>query len=217
MNLPLMLRPYEDSIWVADGPIVRGFGFPFPTRMIVIRLGNGGVWINSPVECAPNDMLMVARIGPVHHLVSPTPMHDWRLDAWAKTFPGAQTWPAKSLGDAAPTDWSSDLDQVVFRGSRVLNEVEFLHRSSRSLIMGDFIQNYRLGQNALRNFILKLAGVDGGMPIDARASFVGKKALGRASLEHLLSWDFDRLIMAHGECVDRDAHAFVRRAFAWLT
>lgn len=217
MNYSNVLQPYGDSIWIADGPIVRGFGFPFPTRMIVVRLADGGVWINSPVEWTPEDMLSVARIGPVKHLVSPTPLHDWRLEAWAKAFPDAHTWPATSLGEAAPPDWGSDLDQIVFRGSRVLNEVEFLHRPSRTLIMGDFIQNYAHGRNGALKLFFKLAGVDGGMPIDARASFIGNKALGRASLERLLAWDFDKVVLAHGACIERDAPSFVRRAFAWLT
>lgn len=183
--------------------------------MIVVRLTDGGVWINSPVEWAPEQMQTIARIGPVTQLVSPTPLHDWRLERWTKAFPRARSWPAKFLSDAAPPDWSSDLDQMVFRGSRVLQEVEFFHRSSGTLIMGDFIQNYR-ASGTVRNLLRKLAGVAGGMPLDARASFIGNKAAGRASLERLLSWNFNKLIVAHGECIDRDAPDFVRRALSWL-
>jgi len=184
--------------------------------MIVVRLTDGGVWINSPVEWAAEDMETVAQIGRVNHLVSPTPLHDWRLASWAKAFPDARIWPAKSLGDVAPPEWSGDLDQLVFRGSRILNEVEFLHRPSRTLIMGDFIQNYAPGTSRFRTLFFKLAGVDGSTPIDARASFAGNKVSGRASLERLLLWEFDKLILAHGRCVDHDAREFVRRAFSWL-
>ena len=35
--------------------------------------------------------------------------------------------------------------------------------------------------------------------------------------QRLLSWDFDRLIIAHGPCIERDAKAFVTQAFRWLT
>lgn len=211
-----LLQPYGNSIWIGSGPIVKAFGFPFPTRMIVVKLAGGGVWINSPVNWPADDVQAVARIGPVVHLVSPTPLHDWRLESWVKAFPAARSWPAKSLADVAPPDWSDDLDQLLFRGSRVLNEVEFLHRPSGTVIMGDFIQNYVPGKSAARNLLLKLAGVDGGTPVDVRASFIGNKASGRASLERLLSWEFDKLIVAHGQCVDHDAREFVRRAFSWL-
>lgn len=83
--------------------------------------------------------------------------------------------------------------------------------------MGDFIQNYTPGTNVVRNWFFKAAGVDGSTPVDARASFIGKKAAGRASLERLLTWEFDKLIVAHGQCVDHGARDFVRRAFSWLS
>ena len=79
-----LLQPYGNSIWIGAGPIVRAFGFPFPTRMIVVKLAGGGVWINSPVDWAPEEMEIVA------------------------------------LGDAAPPEWNGDLDQLVFRGSRLV-------------------------------------------------------------------------------------------------
>jgi hypothetical protein len=31
--------------------------------------------------------------------------------------------------------------------------------------------------------------------------------------EKLLAWDFDKLIIAHGGCIERDAKPFVERAF----
>ena len=40
--------------------------------------------------------------------------------------------------------------------------------------------------------------------------------LARRSLEKLLSWDFDKLVIAHGVCVEKDAKPFVERAFRWL-
>ncbi|HEY9180089.1 MAG TPA: DUF4336 domain-containing protein, partial [Candidatus Baltobacteraceae bacterium] len=100
--------------------------------MTVVKLSDGCLWINSPVEASHEDMRSLESIGPVRHLVSPTPMHDWRLEAWSREFPAARCWPAKALADDAPAAWSADLDKMIFRGSRVLNEVYFLHRRSRT-------------------------------------------------------------------------------------
>lgn len=211
-----VVLPFGEDVWISDGPIVRCFGFPFPTRMIVVRLSNGGLWINSPVESSPEEMNGIATFGRVEHLVSPTPLHDWRLESWARVFPGATCRKANELRDDPPQQWAADIDQLVFRGSRVLNEVQFFHRKSRTLIMGDFIQNYPPTKNAIRNTLFAWAGVNGGMPLDARLSFAGNKAAGRASLERLLTWDFDKVILAHGDCVVSDARPFVQRAFQWL-
>jgi hypothetical protein len=173
-------------------------------------------------------MTQLAAIGPVKYLVAPTPLHVWRLQSWAKLFPSAQLWgPPRGchrsalfthvLGDAPPAEWAQDLDQLVFRGNLFLDEVYFFHFKSRTLIFGDFIQNYPPNRKRrLATFLQRLAGVSGvGVPVDVRLSFVNR-ALARASLEKMLSWDFDRLIVAHGEVVQSDAKTQVRRAFAWL-
>jgi hypothetical protein len=83
--------------------------------------------------------------------------------------------------------------------------------------MADFIQNYAdLKSGPLLRFLLKLAGVaNGGTPLDLKLTFFDRRRA-RASLETLLSWDFDRLIVAHGVCLEAGAKPFVERAFSWL-
>ena len=67
------------------------------------------------------------------------------------------------------------------------------------------------------NILKRVGGVlNGGVRLDIRLSFT-KRKLGRQSLRKLLSWDFDKLIIAHGACVEHDAKAFVEIAFRWLS
>lgn len=44
------LKPVADDIWLIDGPAVRFYGMPFPTRATVVRLANGDLWVHSPTE-----------------------------------------------------------------------------------------------------------------------------------------------------------------------
>ena len=214
------LRRFAKDIWIADGPAVRFLGIRFPTRMIVVRLGDGSLWVNSPVSATRGEAESLEDIGPVAHLVSPTPLHDWRLKQWAEFFPRARVWKASALDDAPPAAWSADIDQLLFRGSFVLSEAEFLHKPSRTLIMGDFIQNYGFERGRpLLNALKRFGGVlGGGAPRDLRFSFVGtrRRRLGAESLRKLLSWDFDKVIIAHGEPTSDNARALVERSFAWL-
>ncbi len=225
------LREFAPDIWTADGPSVSVFGpLKLPTRMIVVKLSDGSLWINSPVCASPTEMEAVTRIGCVRYLVAPTPLHVWRLRDWKSAFPGAETWGPPSaargsrdssfdgvLGDDPPAAWAAELDQVVFRGNALLDEVEFFHRKSRTLIFTDYIQNYRAERGRpVRNAILKIAGVLGaGVPRDIRFSFA-RRQFGRESLRKLLSWDFDKLIVAHGDCLQNNAKPHVRSAFHWL-
>ncbi|HTX57244.1 MAG TPA: DUF4336 domain-containing protein [Candidatus Acidoferrales bacterium] len=196
------LRAFGPGVWIADGPPVTVvWPLRLPTRMVAVRLGDGSLWINSPIDVSPQAMDEVAKLGPVAHLVSPTKLHTWRLAAWKQHFPGARCWaPPDILRDEPPPDWSADLDQVVMRGNAFLDETEFLHPSSRTVIFCDFIQNYRLFR---------------GVPPDARWTYV-KKELARQSLRKLFSWDFDNLIVAHGDCVTGGAKEFVASAFRFL-
>jgi hypothetical protein len=117
-----------------------------------------------------------------------------------------------------PVAWAGDIDQLVFRGSHLLKEVFFLHKKSRTLILDDIIQNHPLLKgNLFHNALARFGGVKppGGVALDIRLTFTNRK-LARQSLERLLSWDFDKLIIAHGPCIDKDAKPFVERAFQWL-
>lgn len=199
--------------------------------MIVVKLRDGSLWVNSPVEPSPDVLTQVRGVGPIRYLVAPTPMHIWRLEPWITLLPLAQLWgPPKArsapanrpfaglLGDVAPTEWAEDIEQVVFRGNVFLDEVEFFHKSSRTLIVADFIQNYpAVKGDVLGNFVKMLGGVrDGGVPRDIRWSITDRRKA-RASLAKLLAWDFDKAIVAHGACVEHDAKPFVETAFRWLS
>ena len=226
------LQPFAENLCIADGPTVRAVGIPFPTRMIVVQLDCGAWWVNSPVSVGRELLDHMTAKGPVRYLIAPTKLHVWRLESWHALFPTAELWAppqvphafkhlsfAGVLGDEPPIGWAADFDQLVFRGNLFVEEVYFLHKKSRTVIFGDFIQNHPPAKGRpLRNALFNLTGVawpQGGVPFDIRLSFINRERA-RRSLEKLLAWDFDKLILAHGVCVEKDAKAFVTRAFHWL-
>jgi hypothetical protein len=226
------LQVFAKNVWIADGPFVRALGVPFPTRMIVVKLSDGSLWINSPVPVPRKKLDSIAGSGPVRYLVAPTRMHVWRLEEWHELFPEAELWGppqipnefkrlpfAGILGDAPPQAWAEDLDQLIFKGNFFIDEVFFLHKESRTVILADFIQSHRLVKGRpLLNALFKLSGVaypNGGVPFDIRLSTTNRH-FARRSFVKLDSWDFDKLIIAHGVCVEKEAKPFVGRAFRWL-
>ena len=226
------LKEFAENVSMIDGPPVRMLGVSLPTRMIIVKLADGSLWVNSPVS-APFDMLdRITESGPVRYLVAPTRMHVWRLEEWHALFPDAELWGppqipnkfkrlpfAGILGEAPPHGWADDLDQLVFKGNFFMDEVFFFHKKSRTVIVADFIQNHPIAKGKpLRNALFELEGVaypHGGVALDIRLSITDRN-LARRSLEKLLSWDFDKLIIAHGICIEKDAKPFVERAFRWL-
>jgi hypothetical protein len=101
----------------------------------------------------------------------------------------------------------------------LIEEMVFFHRASRTVILDDLIQVHRMVRGRpIRNALFRLEGVAapyGGVGLDIRMSFIHRDAA-RRSLRRLLAWDFDKLVIAHGPCVEKDAKQFVERAFRWL-
>lgn len=227
-------QQFANDLWVVEGPNVRDMGFMFTTRMAVAKLSDGSVWVNSPVSVSLDMLKRVTELGSVRYLLAATPRHVWRLTTWHTLFPDAQLWAPRAtlftlrkgtlpftgiLGDEPPQAWKNDFDQLAFKGNPLIEEVLFLHRQSRTVILDDLIQIHPMVKDKpFRNVLFKLEGVvspHGGVPLDIRLSFIHRD-LARQSLQKLLSWDFDKMIIAHGVCIETNAKAFVERAFQWL-
>ena len=229
------LRAFANNIWIVEGPNVRDMGVMFTTRMTVVKLANGSVWIESPVPVPFETLKRITDVGPVKYLLAATPRHVWRLERWHTLFPEAQLWTSRPtpftlkqgnlsftgvLGEAPYQDWADDFNQLTFKGNPLLDEVLFFHKESRTVILDDLIQIHpTVKGKPFRNALFKVEGVaspHGGVGLDMRLSFTNRN-LARQSLEKLLSWDFDKLIIAHGACIEKDAKPFIQRAFRWLT
>ena len=229
------LQAFAKNIWIVEGPDVRDMGIMFTTRMTIVKLADGSCWLESPVPVPFDTLKRIIELGPVRYLVAATPRHVWRLDGWHTLFPEAQLWVSRItpftlkkgnlpftgiLGDAPYPGWAQDLDQLAFKGSSSIEEVFFFHKETHTLILDDLIQTHPLAKNKpFLNALMRLEGVvspHGGVGLDIRLTFTNRD-LARQSLEKLLSWDFDKLIIAHGPCIEKDAKPFVERAFRWLT
>jgi hypothetical protein len=228
----LMLNEIAPDIWIAEGGSVSFFGFPYPTRMTVVRLGDGSLWICSPIALTPPLAADVNALGPVRHLVSPNKIHHLFLKQWAQQWPAAKLYAspglrrrrrdltfAAELGDAPDPAWAEDIDQVIFLGSLFMDEVVFFHRASRSLIVTDLIQKFDPATlHGWRGLLMRvdgLVGPNGSTPRDWRLSFWNRQAA-RAALRKALAWNPRRLIIAHGEWVRDDGRAALARSMRWL-
>jgi hypothetical protein len=227
-----VLEPFGPGLYVADGPEVSFLRVPYPTRMVVARLGDGSAWVWSPIRLTPELAAAVEAVGPVRNLVSPNKIHHLFLDAWARRWPEARLFAPPGLaarrpdlrfhaelGDVPDAAWEGDLDQVVFRGSLFMEEVVFFHRPSRTAIVGDLVQRFdAAGLRGWRRWVMRLDGLvgeRGSTPREWRASFL-RRGPARAARERLLSWQPEGLVIAHGACVREGAGAVLARALSWL-
>ncbi len=218
--------------WQYTGPL-----FPFPTRMTVVRLSDGGLWCHSPTVLTPELKAQIDSLGSVRHLVSPNKIHYAHIPTWARVYPEAVAWAspgvrdraarqridvtfAADLQDKPPSQWLVDLDQLIFRGSRFMDEVVFFHRRTATLILADLIENFE-PEKVSKGFrwLLQLSGnldPDGRTPLDLRLTFWGHKNQSRSCLKRVFEWNPEKVILAHGRWYENNGTAELRRAFRWL-
>lgn len=223
------LKPVDEGIWIIDGPAVVCRRMPISTRATVVQLAEGGLWVHSPTGLSDCLIEEMAALGSVDHLIVPNWEHGFFLDDWRAAFPNAQVWAvppdgangrqvpqAHDLGGEPP--WEHEIGHVIVGGSKVYREAVFLHRSSRTLIVADLIQNFETHRLPpwMRPMIW-LAGTDdaaGNMPYLMRRRY---KRDGMApAVEHMLAWQPRRMILSHGRWYESGAVAELERVFKKL-
>ncbi len=231
-----MLEALGPDFWFADGGVVSFNGFDYPTRMAIVRLADGGLWLWSPVHRNADIEDAVRALGPVRHIVSPNKLHHLFLAEWRAAFPDAKLWGDAStiakrhdlafsgtLADDPPSDWAGQIDQAYFTNSLFMNELIFFHRTSRTVIIADLSQTFseaflKLHWPWWMRAIARLSKMVDGWgypPIDYRISF-RHRASARPRIRALIDAHPEHVVVAHGEVVRRDGEAFLRRAFSWL-
>lgn len=231
------LKEVAPELWIADGGWISFYGMPFPTRMTVVRLPDGGLWVHSPVALEGTLQAELAALGPVRHLVAPNWIHYAWIAPWQVTFPEAEAWAAPGvreraraygvevrfdhdLADGLPEAWGGALEALYVPGSTLHHEVVFFHHPSRSLILTDLIESFEAEHVApcLRP-VVALAGVrypDGKAPIDMRWSFRNGRSEARKAVRQMLAWRPERVLLAHGRWYPERGEEALRRAFRWL-
>lgn len=238
-----ILKKVNENIWLVDGDIIHmSFSIiqvPFSTRMTVVKLSNGDILLHSPIAYNQGLASEILAHGPIKHLVSPNAIHYAYITEWKKHFPDAIAWASpgvekraqsqqietkfdQSLTGHSPEEWAGDINQLIFQGSSVIKEVVFFHKSSRTLILADLIENFETDNTnshfwKLVHKLGRIAAPNGQTPIDYRLTFLGNEKAAKQSFQKILSWQPESIIIAHGEWIPSDGVKELKRRMKWLT
>jgi hypothetical protein len=221
------LKPLADGLWswpstIRVGPIA------LPRRAVLARLTDGSLWVHSPNALDEAVRAEVDALGPVAHVVAPNQFHHAWLDAWRAAYPDAVVHGARGLAEKKPEyrfdrvlgaepdpAWADLFDQRVIGGAAKINEVAFLHRPSRTLLLTDTCFNVGHEAPFLTRLLMRLNGRLGSFgPTRIFKSMVDDlPEVRRHVLELADAWDFDRVHVAHGEPVETDGRARLRAAW----
>jgi hypothetical protein len=215
------------QIYVREHP-VHFAGGRLLTRMTVIALDGGGVAIHSPIPLDDALRAEITELGEVRAIIAPSTCHHLFVADAQRAFPGVPTYAVAGLAKKRPdlalqplpdALWADEIERVTV-GNRVMREEVMLHRASRTVIAVDLVEH--IGDETpgvdrvMRTWIRLL-----GMWNKPRAApelrwFTRDRAAARRALTQILAWDFDRLVIAHGELFEHGAKDALREAWRFV-
>ncbi|NNM21680.1 MAG: DUF4336 domain-containing protein [Gammaproteobacteria bacterium] len=223
-----MLVAVDQNLWVVAAPL-NFLGVHVGTRMTVVRLSNGRLWLHSPVPLEPQARADLAALGEVGHIVAPNMFHHLYVGDTASLFPGATVHAVaglrrkrrdlhidEMLGPEPSSAWAADLDQLQIEGTW-LAETVFFHRATRTLISSDLAENFASSGHWFTRFYLKTQGLENRFRIAwlLRVCYRDKQKA-RRCIDRMLEWDIERVILAHGRILETGGRDELRAAFDWL-
>ena len=223
------MRQLAENLWVVDRP-QSFYALPVGTRMTVMRLSGDRLLLHSPVALDGDLRAQIDAQGRVCFAVAPNRLHHLYAGDVVRVYPEARLWVAPGLpskrpdlvfeavlGDVAPEEWREELDQVFFRGRPYENEVAFFHRASRTLLLCDLAFNFGPSAATPTRWLMKLIRSYGQLgPSKLDPLLIRDRKVARESLEKILAWDFDRVIVSHGDVLETGGHRILSDGYAWL-
>jgi hypothetical protein len=222
-----VLEPFATDLWV-EARRLRFLGIETGTRMTVVRLAGGGLFVHSPVSLDAETRRAVDALGPVKAVVAPSRFHHLYVGEWARAYPSAPLYCCPGLerkrsdlpwrgvlGDEPEPEWRGEIEQVLF-SVRIENEVVFFHRASRTLVCADALFDLAKHPSRLTRLAARLLGNREPGATWLEHLMIRRRAEAREQVDRMLAWNPERIVLAHGDLVATGAREVLRRAYAWL-
>jgi hypothetical protein len=217
-----MLRNIDKNIWVAEQPL-KYFGLSVGTRMTVIALANQELVVISPIKVNDTIVNQLNDIGNVRHIIAPNLYHYLFAANFKALYPQAIFWATPGLEIKKPEllidkvintnkqNLLNGIDCLLFDGFKTLslagfdslNECVFLHTESKTLILTDTAFHFDDSFPLITQFAARLIGGYKTLsPSLLEKIATEDKEKVKQAVQKVLTWDFDRVIMAHGSIIE---------------
>lgn len=215
-----------DRIWIIEYP-VKYSGIKFSSRTTLVKLKDDSILIHSPCKIDNSLKNRILKIGDVSCIIAPGNFHHLHVKSAQDAFPKAKTYICEGVDKKQPglkydkilTDEpiSEELLQQPILGNKIMNEVAFLHKDTKTLILVDFIENIGSNTNnigwGIKIWWLILRMWNKAKPAPEYQIGWSDKKLAAHSLQKILDWDFNKIILAHGDLITKNAKQIATHAW----
>lgn len=194
-------------------------------RMTVIELPNKRLWVHSPVKPTEDTLKTLSAMGELDAIVAPNLFHHMNATAFSELFPKATVYGVPGLQRKQKhlkfenlfhhlDTWAPSIEAKIVEGMPALKEVVFFHPDSKTLLVTDLIFNLQKSKG-LSKWLLKLDGIDGKVAFSKLSKLVIKDKLAfKKSIQDIQSWDFETIVMSHGQVIQENAKALFEDALS---
>jgi len=220
-----MITPLAENLWMLRYPL-KALGADLRRNVSIIRLASGDLVIHSTGPFTAEDLTEISGLGRPAWLVDSMLRHDTFAKEGRTAFPNLPYLapPGFSMQEEcstipllpAPIEWGEELLVLEVRGMPDFKEHLFFHPSSRTLIVADLAFNFGAHEPWWTELLLKAAvGSEHhpGMSKPFKAAVKDEGAF-RDSMAQMLAWDFDRVVVGHGDVLETGGHGKLARMLA---
>jgi len=152
-------------------------------------------------------------------VVAPSLLHHLHLETAIERYRPVALWGPPGLAEKVPDlgpvhvfgedPWphADQLEFVLIEGAPKRNEVVFFHKTSRTIYTADLFFNIREPEGFLTPLTFRMMGIYKRFAAAKMwRRWVSDRTAFQRSIEQVLAWDFERIVVAHGAAVERNAH-----------
>lgn len=214
----MSLQYFESEMKMPLGMVI------LPLRCTLIKTSKARILI-SPIALTTAHLQEMSGLGPITDIVAPSLLHHLHIKATQALFPQAQTWGPPGCREKFPEirwdkilsldSWAhaEEVETVLIEGIPRLNESVFLEKSSGTLITTDLTFNLTNPRGWAAPLVLRHLGTYGHFAVSKLIlRFMQDQEALRNSLSRMMSWNFDSVVMAHGEIILSQGKEKLRKA-----
>lgn len=187
-------------------------GVDLHRNVTVIRLNSGKLIIHSTAPFSPADVAAIRALGEPGWIVDTLLRHDTFARQGRAAFPNIPYLAPEGFSEALdfstsslipePEEWRGEVSLLAIDGAPEFGEVVMLHRPSRTLVVADLIFHFSHPEGFWQKALLSLATVGGeydpGVTKPFKQAIKNHEAF-EHSVQMLLQWDFERVVVGHGD------------------
>ncbi len=210
------------NVWLLSYPL-RRLGWDLRRNVTIIKLASGRLIMHSTGPFAPDDIRDIKDLGTVTWIVEAMLRHDTFSTTGHSLFPDASFLAPEGFSKQVdffthsilptPFEWRNQFEVIELGGIPSMRENVCYHIPSRTLIVADLIFNFPHHEPLWSELMIK-AAVSGSHRAGLSRAFklaIKDEAAFRTSMAQMLSWNFDRVVVGHGELIETGGHEKVSR------